>query len=366
MRRAVAFCGSGNDWIVRPFLGRTDAGSLMTLRRLMFDEHLIKFDELVISCQNHVISCSQLHHCRFDTDHCRFFVVWAALISDARRSWRIFDLGSMAASRLPAIAWGHQRGYHVQRAESGCSHPGGTESLRFFPDVTPGFMPRCSALWQCNDSVGHWHKISISLNDVEWLTVGFWMCSTLCFSWQGWWPQWIVNCDSHNQFIFLRFLRGLNFNPSSCMTWDSWQARVRKATELEAPFGFGMALFRIYCIIWNACEHTHAYISISIYLFIYIYIYTCSLNIFICIHKISENQIDRFKNLLHVLTGNLEQIKQRIDQRGKEKLRRQKTYVDPLSFAYFLPSLLVSLFRFRFVIVLFLFFVFNMLHCSCF
>ena len=281
------------------------------------------FDKVWWTCNIMSESCHILQPApslQIDTDHCRFFVVWAALISDARRSWRIFDLGSMAASRLPAIAWGHQRGYHVQRAESGCSHPGGTESLRFFPDVTPGFMPRCSALWQCK-----WLRWSLTqdINIIErcWMTdCRFWMCSTLCFSWQGGWPQWIVNCDSHNQFIFLRFLRGLNFNPSSCMTWDSWQARVRKAKELEAPFGFGMALFRISHMerIWT---HTHAYLYIYIYTVVHLYIHLYTQNI-------RENQIDRFKNLLHVLTGNLDQIKKRIDQRGKEKHGKATTTKD--------------------------------------
>ena len=310
------------------------------------------------------------------------YLVASSIIADWHRSLQVLrGMSGLDQRRAPILENLRSRIYgcqpppsHRLRSSAGVPCPACRIRLQssrrhWVASIFSRCYPWIYATMQCTMTM-QWLRWSLTqdINIIErcWMTdCRFWMCSTLCFSWQGWWPQWIVNCDSHNQFIFLRFLRGLNFNPSSCMTWDSWQARVRKATELEAPFGFGMALFRIYCIIWNACEHTHAYISISIYLFIYIYIHLFTY-IFICIHKISENQIDRFKNLLHVLTGNLEQIKQRIDQRGKEKLRRQKTYVDPLSFAYFLPSLLVSLFRFRFVIVLFLFFVFNMLHCSCF
>ena len=67
--------------------------------------------------------------------------------------------------------------------------------------------------------------------------------------------------------------------------------------------------------------HTHAYIYIYIYTVVHLYIHLYTQNI-------RENQIDMFKNLLHVLTGNLDQIKKRIDQRGKEKHGKATTTKD--------------------------------------
>ena len=198
---------------------------------------------------------------------------WSATRADPGES--SFDLGSMAHAmpcrHAPAMfVRGHQRGYHVQRAESSCSHPGGTfnesiQSIRFFPHVDPGFVPQCSAAWQWPDSGGHWHRISILLSDVEWLTVGlivFLHLYTLCFSWYGGWPQWIVNCDSLIVIIF---------KPSSCMARDSWQARVRKAKELEAHFGFGMTVSDLSQYVTHMNTHTQwNYVYIYNYVFTYV------------------------------------------------------------------------------------------------